>query len=195
VQLPETTKENKQGQVRSLNMFCSSCHALLGFFNFRTVAATLLKWQLTCNSESGGSPSISECLAATLTSTIARSGSSKSLIIPITETVLQKEPSQEGVDNTNEEGTVIHIWVLNSSIVYSSSSSSGGSIPAMKLLYRLLPHSEAEHMLEEVTCEAQEVNLPAEAIGEVIKCLDKSTTLLPKAERVFKEWQVGLLTR
>jgi hypothetical protein len=50
-------------------------------------------------------------------------------------------------------------------------------------------------MLETVTCDSLEVNLPVQALGEVIRHLDDSNALLPPTERVFKEWKVGLLTR
>jgi hypothetical protein len=50
-------------------------------------------------------------------------------------------------------------------------------------------------MLEAVTCDSLEINLPAQALDEVIQHLDGSNALLPPTERVFKEWKVGLLTR
>ncbi|KAK4150217.1 ubiquitin-conjugating enzyme E2-binding protein [Chaetomidium leptoderma] len=182
-------------QPRSLNVFCSSCQTQLGFFNLRTSAVTLLKWQISSQSTSGAVPGIPECLAATLISTISRSGSSKSLITPILIPV---------------QDDAIHIWVLNSSIVYSSSSSSNSSnssnssssnaapqqrTPAIKLLYRAIPCAEADKLLEAVTCDAQEINLPAQALREVLRHLGESNARLPPTERVFKEWKVGLLTR
>ncbi|KAL2166264.1 hypothetical protein VTG60DRAFT_3077 [Thermothelomyces hinnuleus] len=174
-------------KIRSLNIFCTSCNAQLGFFNFRTSAVTLLKWQVSCKSASGTAPSIPECLAATLISTIARSGSSKSLITPLDET------SREADGKTGPD-SALHIWVLNSSIVYSSSETPR-RIPAIKLLYRNLSLEEANKMLEAVTCDSQEINIPAQAIGDVIRHLEHSSGLLPSKERKFKEWNVGLLTR
>ena len=174
-------------QTRSLNVFCSSCHAQLGFFNFRTSAITLLKWQILCRSTSGAVPGIPECLAATLISTVARSGSSKSLVTPIPETIDENGPKES-------VRSAIHIWVLNSSIVYSSSGIPQ-STPAIKLLYRPIPREEADKMLEAITCDSQEINLPASVIHEVIRSLDESNALLPPTERAFKEWRVGLLTR
>lgn len=50
-------------------------------------------------------------------------------------------------------------------------------------------------MLEAVTCEAQEVNMPAQAIRKIIQHLEESNLCLPPTERIFKEWKVGLLTR
>lgn len=90
--------------------------------------------------------------------------------------------------------TVIYAWVLNANIVYSSSNGALGR-PAIKLLYQKIPREEADKMLEAVTCEAQEINLPAIAIEKVVEHLDESNWLLPEKERVFREWRVGLLTR
>lgn len=178
-------------------MFCSSCQAQLGFYNFRTAAVTLLKWQISCDSVSNLSPGLEECLAATLISTIARSGSSKSLLLPITETLATTEEDGVGKDK------VVHIWVLNSSIVYASSATeatatrpgAGSGTLAIKLLYRLVPREEADRMLDSLIGDAQEVNLPVKAINEVFRHLDRSNSLLPTTERVFKEWKVGLLRR
>ncbi|KAK1833827.1 ubiquitin-conjugating enzyme E2-binding protein [Podospora conica] len=164
-----------------LNIFCSSCREQLGFFNFRAAAVTLLKWQVSCKSKHGTLPGVEECLSAAIISTISRSGSSKSLICPM---------STVG----GNAAQAIHIWVLNSGIVYSSSLHSGRT-PAIKLLYRLMDHGEAERLLEEITCDAQEINLPSEFIGQVILHLDSSNSLLPRSERVLKEWKVGLLQR
>ncbi|KAK3694079.1 ubiquitin-conjugating enzyme E2-binding protein [Podospora appendiculata] len=170
-------------KTRALNVFCSSCQSQLGFFNFRTAAIALSKWQLSCKSISEASPGISECLATTLIATISRSGSSKSLIMSISESAAESSAD-----------TVIHIWVLNSSIVYSSTATARCT-PAVKLLYRLIQRDEADRMLEVVSCDAQEINLPAKALGDVVRLLDESNGLLPVAERVFKEWKVGLLSR
>ncbi|KAJ4290121.1 hypothetical protein N0V88_006628 [Collariella sp. IMI 366227] len=169
-------------QPHNLNVFCTLCRAHLGFFNFRTSAVTLLKWQISCPSTSGIVPTIPECLAATLISTMARSGSSKSLITPLGETISQESGQQQNA---------IQIWALNSSIVYSSSCGGDDAqpTPAVKLLYRSIPNEEADKMLETISCDSQEINLPAQAIGEVVRHLDGSNVLLPPTERLFKEWK------
>ena len=113
--------------------------------------------------------------------------------MPIPETITSPADSQGATIDA-----VIHTWVLNPSIVYSSSGAAPTEvpgIPAIKLLYRLIPREEADRMLEGVTCDAQEINLPSAAIGEVIHLLDESNMLLPVSERGFKDWKVGLLSR
>ncbi|KAK0656834.1 ubiquitin-conjugating enzyme E2-binding protein [Cercophora newfieldiana] len=169
-------------QSHSLNVFCSSCQTQLGFFNFRAAAVTLLKWQVSCKSASGILPDVSECLAATISSTIARSGSSKSLIIPVA-------GSSEKADQ------VIHVWVMLSRGIVYSTSAVEGCTPAIKLFYQLISQEEADKMLEEIMCDAQEINLPVSGIKDVIGHLEDSNILLPASERRFKDWKVGLLKR
>lgn len=203
-------------------------------------------------------PDIPECLAATLISTMSRSGSSKSLIMPIPETTQDasqdanqeatqeatpetnqdrnqettQETTQEGTQeptpepaqektkkhtnssasiqnsNTSTPKTALHIWLLNPKITYSTSSHQWPKPPppptnAIKILYRPLPSPTADKLLDSLTCDAQEVNLPSQAIGTVLQHLEESNGLLPEVERVFKprgggnegEWRVGLLRR
>ncbi len=107
--------------------------------------------------------------------------------MPIPETINENEAKADA-------NSAIHVWVLNSSIVYSSSGASRRT-PAVKLLYRLLPHEEADKMMESLTCDSQEINLPTHGLREVVQYLDRSNVLLPPTERLFKEWKVGLLAR
>ncbi|KAK3985955.1 ubiquitin-conjugating enzyme E2-binding protein [Cladorrhinum sp. PSN332] len=197
------------GAKRTLNVFCASCRTQLGFYVFRSAGVTLHKWQISCRSKSGVSPGMPECLASTIISTTARSGSSKSLIMPIDRATAQTDPS-------TIKQSAIHIWVMNNNIVYTSSSIPDRSIPAIKLFYRLISRVEADQMLDKVDQEAQEINLPPEAIDEVVRHLEASNSLLPVSgrefkewvqhlnssdlqqlvkERQFREWKVGLLTR
>jgi hypothetical protein len=167
-------------QSHSLNVFCSSCQSQLGFFNFRAAAVTLLKWQVSCKSASGILPDVSECLAATISSSKSRSGSSKSLILPIAGT-------------PEKANHVVHIWVLNSVGIIYSSSAVQGCTSAMRVFYQLISQEQADKMLEEFTCNAQEINFPATAINEVVRRLEESNLLLPSEEQRYKEWKVGLL--
>jgi hypothetical protein len=176
--------------TQRLNVFCASCGSQLGYYYFRTLAVTLFKWQLSCDTtrRRQASPTVSECLASTLTASMSRCGSSKSLVVPIfTNTQMQNGPVSTD--------TAIHIWILNSSIKYVSTRANG-SIPAIKLLYRLIPKTEADRELENITSDAQEISLPNDAVGVVIKSLEDTNGLLPAGERVFnKQWKVGLLKR
>jgi hypothetical protein len=101
--------------------------------------------------------------------------------------------AQEADDNASKQ-SAIHVWVLNNTIVYSSSRVPECT-PAVKLLFKRIPREKAERMLEAITCDAQEISLPADALNEVLRHLEDSNSLLPPAERVFRGWKVGLLTR
>lgn len=175
--------------LRNLNVFCSSCHTQLGNFSYRTMGITLFKWRVDCETgptAATATPSVAHCLSATLIATLARSGSSKSLVMPLI--------SEESADSSRETQAV-HVWILNANIVYASSSQPGRSVPAIKLLYRLVSIDEADKMLENLGSDVQDVGLPDEAVQEVATGLDASNGLLPSTERVFREWRVGLLER
>ncbi|KAJ9137851.1 HECT-like ubiquitin conjugating enzyme-binding domain containing protein [Pleurostoma richardsiae] len=194
-----------------LNVFCSACESRLGYFDFRTAAVTLFKWQILLSAAdlttSNGSPSsphlrpptISHFLAATIAAVLARSGSSKTLLMPILDGPV---PLTAG---RNPRVMVPHVWLLNGNIryTYASSEAAGkqlpepdGAVPAVKVLWRMVSTDEAERMLESLTGEAQEVGLPQEAIDDVVRVLEASNALLPRGERVFRgEWKVGLLER
>jgi len=100
--------------------------------------------------------------------------------------------NQDGPDS--EKPKALHIWVLNSGIFYSSSRT-GQCKPAIKLLYRRVSLGEANQVLESITCDAQELNMPAKALNEIAEILDDSNMLLPVKDRLFKQWRVGLLPR
>lgn len=50
-------------------------------------------------------------------------------------------------------------------------------------------------MLESMTSDVQEVNLPLPAIVAAAEGLKRSSGLLPPGERVFKGWNIGLLDK
>jgi hypothetical protein len=63
----------------------------------------------------------------------------------------------------------------------------------MKLLYRTVTSEDADRMLDDVNSDVQEVNLPEEAIGEVMDRLRESNAVLPATERRLREWDVAML--
>lgn len=161
----------------------------------RQQSVHLFKWQVGVDG-TPTAPSVSDCVAATLVATIQRTGSSKSVLLPIDEL----EPRADAGE------PVLHLWVLNSRIRYAASGGSGcdttappssGPRPrsAIKLLFRRIPRQEADAMLEALTSDVQEINLPRAAILTVGTLLAASNGLLPASERLFREWQIGLLDR
>ncbi|KAK2006693.1 hypothetical protein LZ32DRAFT_611035 [Colletotrichum eremochloae] len=174
---------------RMLHVFCAGCGAHVGFFNVAIASVVLLKWQVSCQTASpsaaAAAPSSSECLAAALTATLSRSGSSKSVVVPTFSS-----------SSSSASSPALHLWILNSHIVYASSLRRGGAArSAIKLLYREITQEEADTMLESMMSDVQEVNLPRAAIAAAAEELRASTGLLPPGERALKEWNVGLLDK
>ncbi|KAF5515547.1 Uncharacterized protein CGCS363_v000957 [Colletotrichum siamense] len=174
---------------RMLYVFCSGCKSHVGFFNVAISSVLLFKWQVSCRTAAGSTPPCSsDCLAASLTATLSRSGSSKSVVVP---TFSSPQIADSGSDDSSPS---LHLWILNSNIAYASSGREGKR-SAIKLLYREIPQHEADAMLETMTSDVQEVNLPMADISRAAEVLRSSTELLPPSERVFKEWNVGLLDK
>ncbi|WYZ34528.1 hypothetical protein EsH8_I_000804 [Colletotrichum jinshuiense] len=184
---------------RMLYVFCSGCRAHVGFFNVAIFSVVLLKWQVSCQTVAPAAansprppPSSSDCLAATLIATLSRSGSSKSVVVPAF------QPAQitaaDGAGGGLSSSPALHLWILNSNITYASSQREGPR-SAIKLLYREIAQHEADSMLESMTSDVQEVSLPTAAIVKAAAALKGSSELLPPSERVFKEWNVGLLDK
>ncbi|KAK6226829.1 ubiquitin-conjugating enzyme E2C-binding protein [Colletotrichum tabaci] len=186
---------------RTLYVFCSGCAAHIGFFNVATSSVVLLKWRVSCRTTSpGAAPNSSECLAATLIATLSRSGSSKSVVVPAFQPSHQGAAAAADDDDDDAKSSpsppALHLWILNANIAYASSRCRGAAPrPAIKLLYREIPQAEADAMLESMTSDVQEVTLPLAEIAGAAEALRASGELLPPGERVFREWNVGLLDK
>lgn len=184
---------------RTLYVSCSGCAAHIGFFNVATSSVVLLKWRVSCRTTSpGAAPNSSECLAATLIATLSRSGSSKSVVVPAFQPSHQDAAAADDDDDAKSSPSppALHLWILNANITYASSRCRGAAPrPAIKLLYREIPQAEADAMLESMTSDVQEVTLPLAEIAGAAEALRASGELLPPGERVFREWNVGLLDK
>ena len=180
---------NSGSALKFLQVSCKGCSTEVGLFHALSSAVTLFKWQIISgNPTQDRSPSSIECLAATLLASISRSGSATSVIMP-DEVSLASAKSSLGVES-------LHLWVLNSHLSYSSSSSNPrGSRLAMKVLYKQIDTEKALSMLDSLTSNIQEINLPLTAIREVLHTLHESNLMLPSTERQLKDWNVGLLNQ
>ena len=176
--------------------FCS-CGNQLGLFNVAAASVTLFKWQVDCETVvKSKRPDSSDCLAAMLLTTLSRYGSSKSVVVPTVRWERPERPGQGLGDRALPSDRVLHIWILNNKIKYSSTSAAAApGRTAIKLLYRIISVAEADKMLESLTSEVQEVNLPREAMNDAWKRLQESNALLPVNERLFQNSNVGLLDR
>lgn len=123
---------------------------------------------------------------AALTSTISRSGSAKSIILPTLWTRREKEDEAQTKS--------LHLWILNHHLVLSSSLDPGVKT-AIKVLYKDVNTEEAIRMTESLAADAQDLSFPESAVIEAREALTRSTASLPSSERQFQDWNVGLLPR
>ncbi|KLU89264.1 hypothetical protein MAPG_08238 [Magnaporthiopsis poae ATCC 64411] len=178
--------------VRHLSASCASCQSTIGYYSFGPSAVALLKWQVLIQEEPEAtvalpSPSIGQCLAAMLLSTIARSGSSKPLVVPMTGLVVGTG------GRVVTSGKALSLWILNSTIRFTSTAVSGRNVSAIKLLYKIITEDDANKVMESMNSNTQDVSIPDESLGSVIVMLDRSNAILPADDRVFQGWKVGLL--
>lgn len=129
---------------RALDAHCHKCKIQLGRLDNRKNGLSLFKWKLrlieptSVNNDSylSAPPSLSQCLAAALIATQARSGSAK--------VVLQGEKE------------AVTVWILNPRVKFSCSSKQG--VYAMKLLFQPKTMDEEEILLpDQVVREARTI--------------------------------------
>lgn len=98
-------------------------------------------------------------------------------------------------DESEGDNPVLHIWLFNSNVVYTSNKLEGPPTAAIKVLYRSISLDEANKLTESLTGDVQDISFPLAAIQTAQETLGKSRLMLPSSERSFQEWQVGLLER
>jgi ubiquitin-protein ligase E3 D len=171
-------------------LHCSSCKKEIGIRNDDGSSISLFKWQVSVKEPNQGipepSPSLAQCICAMLLATMARSGCSKSILVPIKVRCSQKSSQLPGL---------LNIWVFNANITFSSTESNAQSVNAVKVFYRTVTQAEADKMLDSMTLNVQDILLPSEAIGATAEILRASNGLVPESDRKFQHWAVGLLER
>jgi hypothetical protein len=135
-----------------------------------------------------------ECLAATLLATVSRSGSAKAVILPISQHHAQPGGAAS-TDPAEKSDSALHVWILNQNISYTSTGTTEGIKPAIKLLYRVISHADADKLIEPVTSDVQDLSLAQAALKEAMERLSETNGLLPQGQRHYQEWRVGLLDR
>lgn len=178
---------NEAPESKFLHVYCKACSTDIGLYNVLASSVVLFKWQVFCDTQvPTPRPTSSQCLAATLTATISRSGSSKSVILPHS---VSKGNIAEG-----KALRALHLWVLNPSVTFASSlADMGGS--AMKILFRVIDVEQGNSLADSMTSDVQDISLPVSVIDSAAEALETSNLYLPEKERNFKEWRVGLLGR
>ncbi|KAF2968579.1 hypothetical protein GQX73_g4954 [Xylaria multiplex] len=193
-----TTNDIPNETKTTVALHCTSCRTQLGVRNDQALSASIFKWQVVVKQQNQNplesSPSLAQCVSAMLLATVARSGCSKSVLLPI------KSKNNAPLDGSKfENGSqvqgVLQIWVFNANITFSSTKASRSPIDAVKVFYRIVSQEEADIMLESITSDVQDISLPSEAITTILGLLNESNSLVPESDRKFKEWTVGLLER
>ncbi|KAI0846851.1 ubiquitin-conjugating enzyme E2-binding protein [Daldinia vernicosa] len=181
--------EPHNSQPESISISCVSCKNQLGILNELGAAVTLFKWQVYVDEQiprgPSNSPNLVHWVGSILLSTIARSGCSKSILLPMK---LKDQPAE------SVSQSLLNIWVFNN-ISFSSTGEGRSPIKAIKVFYRMVNQGEADKLLDSMTSDVQDITLPAEAIEKVKDILNSNNLLLPQSDRQFKEWKVSLLEK
>ena len=178
---------------------CSACNTLIGISNDTASSVSLFKWRVSIDQQGTGShvfePSLAQCVSAILVATVARSGCSKSILLPIETTQTNSAKNIPTSDSDVQNEYLLNIWVFNPNITFSSTEEVRSAFSAIKVLYRLVTRQEANKMMDSMTSDVQDISLPADAIKGITSILATSNSLLPESDRHFKEWTVGLIEK
>lgn len=174
-------------------LHCASCKTQVGVRNDQASSASIFKWQVLVQRRNRNvselPPSLAQCVSAMLIATMGRSGCSKSVLLP---TKTHADVKSEGIGAVDD---LLHIWVFNANITFSSTEASTSPTSAIKVFYRTIKREEADKMLDSMTSDVQDLSLPPEAISTIAKLLNDSNGFIPEADRKFKEWTVGLVEK
>ncbi|KAI1807168.1 ubiquitin-conjugating enzyme E2-binding protein [Daldinia bambusicola] len=182
-------------QPENIPVSCVSCKNQLGILNDQGSAVTLFKWQVYVDEQIprglDSSPNLFHWVSSILLATMARSGCSKSILLPMK---LKDSPAQTVSQTNGASQSLLNIWVFNN-ISFSSTGEERSPIKALKVFYRMVSRGEADKLLDSVVSDVQDITLPADAIEKVKDILNSSSQLLPQSDRQFKEWKVSLLEK
>lgn len=193
----ETPKngDSRRLQPENLPIFCKSCKIQLGVLSDQT-SVSLFKWQVSVKQRidtvTKGLPNLSHCFSAMLIATMARSGCSKSIILPMKH---RDQPDQNIPYEVSKPGSLLYIWVFNKNIAFSSTEEPRSPLLAVKVFYRMVSQEEADKLLDSMTSDVQDITLPIDAINKILQTLNRSNSFLPKKDRQLMDWNVGLLEK
>ncbi|KAI1752536.1 ubiquitin-conjugating enzyme E2-binding protein [Xylaria castorea] len=178
-------------------LHCTSCKTNIGVKNDQDSSSiSLFKWQVLVQQQNQAipelpPPSLAQCISAMLLATMARSGCSKSILLPI-----KAQPSHGAKsEDANQVQDLLNIWIFNANITYSSTEAPTSPTSAIKVFYRMVSQKAADKMLDFITSDVQDISLPSEAITAIFGLLNKSNDFVPESDRKFQEWTVGLLAK
>ncbi|KAI0904708.1 ubiquitin-conjugating enzyme E2-binding protein [Ustulina deusta] len=182
----------------TITLHCTSCKTQLGVRSDETSSVSIFKWQVVAKQQNRNIPesypNLAQCVSAMLLATMARSGCSKSVLLPIkAQTSLSLDSSKP--EDSNQVQDLLNIWVFNTNITFSSTEAPASPTNAAKVFYRIVSQEEADKMVESITSDVQDISLPSEAIARIAGLLQKSNCFVPESDRKFKQWTVGLLEK
>ncbi|KAI1386211.1 ubiquitin-conjugating enzyme E2-binding protein [Hypoxylon trugodes] len=189
------SKNGESAQTDDRPIFCSSCKNQLGVLNDQEASISLFKWQIQVDEQAQGittPPRLSHCISAMLLATMARSGCSKSIILPMKS---QDQPVKDDSEANGLTKPLLNIWVFNNNITFSSTEEANSPVQAVKVFYRMVSQSQADTLLDSMTSDVQDITLPTDAIEKVIDILRSSNQLLPQGGRKLGEWTIGLVEK
>jgi ubiquitin-protein ligase E3 D len=160
---------------RALDAHCHKCKTQLGRLDRRKNGLSLFKWKLNLVEQAGVgmylplsvAPSLSQCLAAALVATQARSGSAKVVLQGVKEAVT--------------------VWIINTHVKFSCLAKQG--VHAMKLLFQPRTMDEEEMLLPDQV--VREAKLILEQGNEFLPPDEKERQFHPAED----PWIVSLLER
>ncbi|KAI0478836.1 ubiquitin-conjugating enzyme E2C-binding protein [Xylariaceae sp. FL0804] len=176
------------------SLACCGCGSRLGVRHANSPSCSLFKWRVTVDQRAPTRatppplPTLSHCVSAMLSATMARSGCSKSILLPLKLDGVRALGGSPG-------RPLLNIWLFNGKITFSSTAEPRSPLRAAKVFYRMVSQTEADRMLESMTSDVQDISLPGEAINAVLALLQTSNSFIPPTDRKFKDWAVGLLER
>lgn len=171
----ETIVSQDFSGFRGLDAHCHKCKTQLGRLDSRKNGLSLFKWKLNLVEQGGvckspylsAPPTLSQCLAAALIATQARSGSAKVVLQGVKEAVT--------------------VWILNPHVKFSCSAKQG--VYAMKLLFQPRTMDEEEILLPDQV--VREVRMILERGNEYLPLDEKERQFHP----MEGPWTVSLLER
>ncbi|KAI0967646.1 ubiquitin-conjugating enzyme E2-binding protein [Xylaria arbuscula] len=194
----EGTNSVDSGNKVTTTLSCTSCKTQLGIRNDEASSSSMFKWQVVVKQRNqtnpNSYPNLAQCVSAMLLATMARSGCSKSVLLPIkaqSSLSTDRSKSQDG----GQTQDLLNIWVFNANITFSSTEAASAPIHAVKVFYRTVSQEQADKMVESMISDVQDISLPSEAITTIAGLLQKSTRFIPESDRKFKEWTVGLIEK
>lgn len=180
--------------MASIPLHCTSCKTQLGVQNNDISSVSIFKWQVIVQQQQNRNipesyPNLAQCVRAMLIATMARSGCSKTVLLP-TKT-LDDPKSTNGSHGLD----ILNIWVFNPNITYSSTEAPASPIGAAKVFYRTVSQQEADKMADSMVSGVEDIYLPSEAITTIAGLLQQSNNFVPAGDRMFQKWSVGLLEK